>query len=221
VAEVPTPILVPTPPVDDTKPDGQTTNIPKQVAPKQRLEGQYIPNNAVFLLDVSSSMGQSNKLPLMRTAIRRALPRFFRRDKISIITFANNPRVLLNGIAGDQGKSIQLTLTGLEIGGTTEGKPALTEALRSAEAHYIEGGQNLVIWATDAKLKLRELKPLARQLKKKKIDLVMLVYGRPDKEIDSDISRYTEEADGRYRWIQAENIDQVLEEILKLDRRKQ
>jgi hypothetical protein len=58
-------------------------------------------------------------------------------------------------------------------------------------------------------------------LKKKKIDLIMLIYGHPVQEIDDEVSRYTDTADGRYRWIQAENIDRVLEEILQLDHRKQ
>lgn len=190
------------------------------VIPPPEDIGIYTPNNIVFLLDISNSMGQEDKLPLMIRAIRQSLKYFYRQDRISVITFAEKPSIILNGAEGDQRKMISGCFTGMKTGGQTQGKPALEKAIEFAEKHFIQDGQNIVVWATDANLNFSNLRSHAKEMKRKGIQLIMLIYGNNRSEIERDVTNYLEIAGGRHIWVRSNNVVQALEEILHLEDRK-
>lgn len=171
-------------------------------------------NNIVFLLDVSNSMDAADKLPLMLGSIRRIVPSLRKLDQVSVISFATKPSLLLNGVAGDQQKFIGYALDDLKAGGKTEGKEALQLAFRCATSHFIEGGNNVVVLASDGIMDRSKLKPLVASAAKKGIRLVVFLYGTPLPEISNAFQDLTKTSNGWQRSILPENIDIALREAL-------
>jgi Ca-activated chloride channel family protein len=116
---------------------------------KELDKEEYPPSNLVFLLDVSGSMSDSNKLPLVQEAFRLLTERLGEEDVISIVTYAGSERVVLNGVSGRDKTKILNAINNLGAGGSTAGASGITTAYRIAEENFIQGGNNRVILATD------------------------------------------------------------------------
>lgn len=106
-------------------------------------------NNIVFLLDVSGSMDEENKLPLLAESFALLAENLGPEDVVSIVTYAGDNRVVLDSVRGDDRDTITGALESLEAGGTTGGSAGLHTAYELAEKNFIEGGNNRVILATD------------------------------------------------------------------------
>ncbi len=109
-------------------------------------------NNLVFLIDVSGSMNSRDKLPLLKTAFSYLLGSLDENDVISIVTYSGREAVVLDGCSGDKDEMIMQAINNLTASGSTNGEAGLTEAYRIAEKHYIEGGNNRIIMASDGDL---------------------------------------------------------------------
>lgn len=107
------------------------------------------PNNFVFLLDVSGSMYNENKLPLMINAFKILIDNLNNEDRVSIVTYANGDMVLLDGGYGYEKTKISAIISDLEAGGSTAGAKGIQTAYELASKYYIEGGNNRVFLATD------------------------------------------------------------------------
>ena len=109
-------------------------------------------SNFVFLLDVSGSMYDSNKLPLVVSAMKLLTENLREENRISIVTYAGSDSVLLDGASGENKLEITSVLDSLEAGGSTQGSAGIETAYELAKKHFIEGGNNRVILATDGDL---------------------------------------------------------------------
>ncbi len=109
-------------------------------------------NNLVFLIDVSGSMRSNDKLPLLQTAFSYLVGNLDENDIISIVTYSGREAVVLDGCAGNKDEMIMQAINSLNASGSTNGEAGLTEAYRIAEKHYIEGGNNRIIMASDGDL---------------------------------------------------------------------
>ncbi len=107
------------------------------------------PANLVFLLDVSGSMSASNKLPLVKKGFRMLTQLLRPQDRVSIVTYAGVERVVLEGVAGNDRERIHAALDSLSAGGSTNGAGGIQRAYELAQEHFIKGGQNRVLLATD------------------------------------------------------------------------
>ena len=107
------------------------------------------PMNLVFLLDVSGSMNQSNKLPLLQRAFGLLVDRLRSEDKVAIVVYAGASGVVLEPTGGDDRVSISHALNQLQAGGSTHGSAGIQLAYQVAEAQFREGGVNRVILGTD------------------------------------------------------------------------
>ena len=112
------------------------------------------PSNLVFLLDVSGSMGDRDKLPLLKEAFCLLAENLTGKDRISIVTYSNEDRIALRGAKGNETKKIQRTINSLEASGGTHGSKGLETAYELAEEYFIEGGNNRIILATDGDLNI-------------------------------------------------------------------
>ncbi|MDR2565512.1 MAG: von Willebrand factor type A domain-containing protein [Bifidobacteriaceae bacterium] len=106
-------------------------------------------NNLVLLLDTSGSMDQADKLPLLVKSFKLLTERLTDRDRISVVTYAGTYTVALEGVRGTETDLIVETLESLHSAGSTAGSDALAQAYRLAEDHFIEGGNNRILLATD------------------------------------------------------------------------
>jgi Ca-activated chloride channel family protein len=119
------------------------------------IQGQEVdaasapPANLVYLLDVSGSMSEASKLPLLKRGFRMLTGQLRAQDRVSIVTYAGQESVVLEGVTGDQKDVIDDALAALESGGSTNGEGGIQKAYQLAEKYFIEGGTNRVLLATD------------------------------------------------------------------------
>ena len=125
-----------------------TLTPPSPIAPGFSIS-EYKRNNIVFLIDKSSSMSKPDCLPLLQAAMKELTGVLRAEDRITIMTYANETKVLLGGITGDQHDKIVTVINQLQCGGRTDGGKAIYAAYKNAKENFIRGGINQVIIATD------------------------------------------------------------------------
>ncbi|MCK0098191.1 von Willebrand factor type A domain-containing protein [Qipengyuania sp. S6317L1] len=103
--------------------------------------------NLVFLMDVSGSMGQADKLPLVKTALSGLAGELGENDRVSIVVYAGAAGLVLEPT--NSTAKIRRALDSLNAGGSTAGGAGIQLAYNIAEDNFIEGGVNRVILATD------------------------------------------------------------------------
>ncbi|RPF22620.1 vWA domain-containing protein [Myceligenerans xiligouense] len=106
-------------------------------------------NNIVFLLDVSGSMDEPNKLPLLAESFSLLASNLGEDDVVSVVTYAGDDRVLLDSVPGSEDGVITDALESLTAGGSTGGAAGLETAYELARKNFVEGGNNRVVLATD------------------------------------------------------------------------
>ena len=107
------------------------------------------PRNLVFLLDVSGSMDEPNKLPLLQTAFALLADQLRPEDRVTVMTYSNVVCLALPSTPGDRKHEILTTIERLRAGGGTAGGPALQHAYEIAREHHVDGGNNRIMLATD------------------------------------------------------------------------
>jgi len=106
-------------------------------------------SNLVFLIDVSGSMDAPNKLPLLKSAFGLLVNELRPEDHIAIVVYAGAAGVVLPSTPGNKKDLIMNAINNLEAGGSTAGGAGLRLAYSIASEHFIKGGANRVILATD------------------------------------------------------------------------
>lgn len=107
------------------------------------------PSNLVFLIDVSGSMDMSNRLPLLKSAFRLLVNNLRAKDSVAIVVYGGVTGIMLNQTSGAEKEKILKAIDELEPGGSTPGESGIRIAYSVARQHFIEGGNNRVILATD------------------------------------------------------------------------
>ncbi len=107
------------------------------------------PSNLVFLLDVSGSMDQPNKLPLLKSALGLLVNELRAQDRVAIVVYAGAAGVVLESTPGNHKEVIMQALDNLQAGGSTAGGQGIMLAYKIAEKNYIREGNNRIILATD------------------------------------------------------------------------
>jgi Ca-activated chloride channel family protein len=105
--------------------------------------------NLVFLIDVSGSMDEPDKLPLLKSAFRLLVDRLGPDDTVSIVTYAGDAGTVLMPTKGSEKAKILAAIDNLSPGGTTAGEAGIREAYKLAEQSFIRDGVNRVMLATD------------------------------------------------------------------------
>ena len=166
---------------------------------------QAPPSNLVFLLDVSGSMYSDDKLPLLQESFGLLAENLSKKDRISIVTYAGDDRIVLDGVRGDETKKIKKALDSLEAGGGTYGSKGIETAYALAEENFIEGGNNRVILATDGDLNIgltseEELEELISEKKESGIFLSVLGFGAGNIK-DNKMETLADKGNGNYAYI--------------------
>ena len=112
------------------------------------------PGNLVFLLDVSGSMRPADKLPLLKRAMRLLIKNLGEKDRVAFVTYAGESAVVLPSTPCDRKEEIFRALEHIMAGGPTNGEAGIRDAYATAAAHFIPGGTNRVILATDGDFNL-------------------------------------------------------------------
>lgn len=112
---------------------------------KERLT----PSNIVLLIDVSGSMSDPSKLPLLKEALPAFVDNLRAQDKVAIVTYAGVAGVPLDATSGANKSTIKAAIAQLGAGGSTAGAQGINRAYEIAEKNYVPGGNNRVILMTD------------------------------------------------------------------------
>ncbi len=107
------------------------------------------PSNLVFLIDVSGSMDMTNRLPLLKSAFRLLVNNLRAKDSVAIVVYGGVTGIMLNTTSGAEKDSIIKAIDELQPGGSTPGESGIKLAYSVAKRHFIKGGNNRVILATD------------------------------------------------------------------------
>ena len=108
------------------------------------------PGNFVFLIDVSGSMDQPNRLPLLKAAFQMFVKNLRAMDTMSIVSYGSSVSIPLQPTGGAEKEKILKVIEELEASGDTPGEAAIMAAYALARNTYKEGSSNRVILATDA-----------------------------------------------------------------------
>ena len=110
---------------------------------------KFVPNNIVFIVDVSSSMNQKGKIDLLKTAMIELTNILRPQDQVSLIAYSGSVNILFEFKKGTDKDEIIEKVNTLKTGGYTAGGLAIKEGIRIANKGYIEGGNNLIFMVTD------------------------------------------------------------------------
>ena len=162
-------------------------------------------SNLVFLLDVSGSMNDADKLPLLQSAFTMLTDELTGKDRVSIVTYAGSDAVLLEGEKGSNKTEIAEVINSLRASGSTNGSAGIETAYRLAEENFIEGGNNRIILATDGDLNVgatseSALKELVTSKRESGIFLSVLGFGTGNIK-DNKMEALADNGNGNYAYI--------------------
>lgn len=168
-------------------------------------EGTVPESNLVFLIDVSGSMKDKNKLPLLQEAFKDLVDNLPGEGVVSIVTYASKEEVILDGADLKEKSDIKKAISSLSAGGSTAGERGLEMAYEIAEDHFIDGGNNRIIMATDGDLNVgisdpEELEKFIEKKKETGIYLSVLGFGDGNYK-DDRLERLADCGNGNYSYI--------------------
>lgn len=175
------------------------------------LQGRHVdtkalpPRNLVFLLDVSGSMEDENKLPLLKRSFSKLLDTLGERDRVAIVVYAGASGLVLPSTRASDRKTIEAALERLSAGGSTNGADGIQLAYQVAEANAVKGGINRVILATDGDFNVgttseSALTELIEEKREHGVSLTVLGFGMGNYN-DSTLERLADNGNGNYAYI--------------------
>lgn len=175
------------------------------------LQGKLIPNdklppsNLVFLVDVSGSMSDDNKLPLLKSSMKLLVAQLRKEDNVAIVVYAGAAGLVLPSTPGDRKKEIIDALDRLEAGGGTAGGQGIALAYDIALQHFKKEGNNRVILATDGDFNIgassdADMQTLIEQKRKSGVFLTCLGYGMGNYK-DAKMELLADKGNGNYAYI--------------------
>ncbi|CAA6820396.1 MAG: Von Willebrand factor type A domain protein [uncultured Sulfurovum sp.] len=162
-------------------------------------------SNLVFLLDVSGSMGNAKKLPLLKKSLKLLVKQLRAKDSVSIVVYAGSSGLVLDKARGDQEEKIIEALNKLNAGGSTAGGAGIRLAYKVAKEAFIENGNNRVILATDGDFNVGQSsqEALVKLIKEKREDdifLTVLGFGMGNYK-DGRMEQLADKGNGNYAYI--------------------
>lgn len=190
--------------------------------PKHRLvhiglQGKHTPSenlpaaNLVFLIDVSGSMNAANKLPLVQTSFKLLADQLRPQDRVAIVVYAGAAGLVLEPTTGNNKTKIKEAIDKLQAGGSTAGGEGIRLAYQTAKEHFIKGGNNRVILASDGDFNVGvssdgELVRIVEEERKSGVYLTVLGYGMGNYK-DNKMQKLADSGNGNHAYI--DNLDEA------------
>lgn len=163
------------------------------------------PSNLVFLLDVSGSMEDPNKLPLLKSSFQLLVNELGDKDRVSIVVYAGAAGMVLPPTPGNQKDKILSAINELNAGGSTAGGEGIKLAYEVAKQNFIPSGNNRVILATDGDFNVGvssdgELVRLIEDYRERGVFLTVLGFGMGNLK-DAKMEQLANKGNGNYAYI--------------------
>lgn len=175
------------------------------------LQGKTIPpgrlpaSNLTFLIDVSGSMNDPNKLPLVKASMKLLVDQLRDEDFVSIVVYAGAAGLVLESTAGSEKKLIRDAIDNLEAGGSTAGGEGIRLAYETARENFMYDGNNRVILCTDGDFNVgvssdAALERMIEQERKSGVYLSVLGFGI-DNYKDNKMQKLADKGNGNHAYI--------------------
>ena len=167
-------------------------------------------NNLVFLLDVSGSMEDPAKLPLLKAGLRLLIEQMRPQDHVAIVVYAGAAGVVLPSTSGSEKEKIIEALEQLHAGGSTAGGEGIILAYKIAKENFLKGGNNRIVLATDGDFNIGassdgEMIRLIEEKREQGVFLTVLGFGTGNVK-DAKMEQIADKGNGNYSY-----IDNILE----------
>lgn len=161
--------------------------------------------NIVFLLDVSGSMDEPNKLPLVKESMRMLIQQLGENDRVAMVVYAGAAGCVLESTTGDKQDVILGALNRLNAGGSTNGGQGIQLAYDIARDHFVPGGVNRLILCTDGDFNVgttstEGLVNLVVENAKSKVFLTVLGFGMGNTN-DAMMEQISDKGNGVYGFV--------------------
>ncbi|MBU3665831.1 MAG: VWA domain-containing protein [Chthoniobacterales bacterium] len=176
----------------------------KALPPSER-----VPANLVFLVDVSGSMDEANKLPLLQRSLRALVENLADNDRVAIVVYAGSSGLVLPSTPGTKKHDILAVLDNLSAGGSTHGSEGIKLAYETARKNFLKEGTNRVILCTDGDFNVgvtdqSELQKLIERERASGVFLSVLGFGTGNVK-DSTMELLADKGNGNYAYIDSIN----------------
>ncbi len=174
-------------------------------------------SNLVFLIDVSGSMDEPNKLPLLKASLRLLVDRLSENDRVAMVVYAGSSGLVLPSTSGERQAVITSALEQLQAGGSTNGGEGIQLAYDTARQNFIRGGSNRVILCTDGDFNVGvtdqgSLTRLIEDQAKSGVFLSVLGFGTGNYQ-DSTMEKLADQGNGNYGYI--DNLDEARKTLVE------
>ncbi|MFT7465570.1 MAG: Ca-activated chloride channel family protein [Pseudohongiellaceae bacterium] len=163
------------------------------------------PSNLVLLVDVSGSMSSADKLPLLKRALRLLVDELNEDDRIALVAYAGAAGLVLPSTPCHRKTTILDAIERLSAGGSTAGGAGLQLAYDQVREHFIEGGINRVLMATDGDFNVgpssdAEMVQLIEERRQEGSFLTVLGFGSGNLK-DSKMEQLADHGNGQYAYV--------------------
>jgi Ca-activated chloride channel homolog len=162
-------------------------------------------SNLVFLIDVSGSMQDQNKLPLVKKGFGLLVDQLRPQDKVAIVVYAGAAGMVLSPTSGQEKTKIKDALNNLTAGGSTAGGEGIKLAYKLANENFVKGGNNRVIMASDGDFNVGvssedDLKRLIEEKRESGVFLSIMGFGLGNYK-DNKMETLADKGNGNYAYI--------------------
>lgn len=175
------------------------------------LQGKKFPvenlpaSNLVFLVDVSGSMNDPLKLPLVKESLKLLVDQLREEDKISIVVYAGAAGLVLPPTSGANKTTIKDALERLQAGGSTAGGEGIKLAYKTARENLVKNGNNRVILCTDGDFNIGvssddDLVRIIEKERESGVFLTVLGYGMGNYK-DNKMQKLADKGNGNHAYI--------------------
>ncbi|RYD84574.1 MAG: DUF3520 domain-containing protein, partial [Sphingobacteriales bacterium] len=173
-------------------------------------------SNLVFLVDVSGSMSDENKLPLVKSSMKMLVNQLRAKDNVAIVVYAGAAGLVLPSTPGDKKETINNAIDNLSAGGSTAGGEGIKLAYSVARQSFLKEGNNRVILATDGDFNVGassddDMEKLITKQRESGIFLSVLGYGMGNYKA-SKMEVLADKGNGNYAYI--DNITEARKTLI-------
>ncbi|HRH49538.1 MAG TPA: von Willebrand factor type A domain-containing protein [Panacibacter sp.] len=176
----------------------------------KKIETENLPaSNLVFLIDVSGSMDEENKLPLVQSSLKLLVDQLREQDHVALVVYAGNAGLVLPSTSGANKTKIKDAIDKLQAGGSTAGGAGIQLAYKTAKENFAKEGNNRVILCTDGDFNVGlssddALETLIENERKSGVFLTVLGYGMGNYQ-DSKMQKLADKGNGNHAYIDGIN----------------
>ena len=169
-------------------------------------DNYYLPNNIVFIVDVSTSMKYKGRIELLKKSMIKLTNVLRPQDRVSLISYSSTYTILLEDVSGENKSTIIDKVNSVVVSGFTDGGEAIKQAYILANKSYIEGGNNQIFMVTDGAFnrgQTRYKRVIKNNFKKRDIKFTMVGI-KTTKSVDESMKEMATFGGGRHLKIMTE-----------------